>query len=434
MQTLSISGMTCNTCATHVKDVLEKLPGVKSARVSYPQGTAQVVADAGVSLDAMAAAVAKAGYSAKQATRSPEGSNGQPGDAAGPARRGDGSGLRIAVIGSGGAGGTITIDASGLSADGLIFNSLTSGQYTIAANAGDTLTLTGVVTLNNNAAISAPIVGSGNLIVSGTPGDTLTLSGNNTYSGGTTLEGGVILNFQNPTSTTSNFGAGAITIGAGGATLQYGAANLTVANNLILADTGTIDVHGQTGTWSGTISGQGSLILTDAVGGGVLSITASNSYGGYGSGTTILEHGVTVSLPGAGSYLGYNPITFGTGGGELQYGSAGAIYNPVVLTGNGAIDVRGNNISWFGVISGGANLTLTDSVGGGSFTVDNDTTGLTGNLINNTALTFAQSADSSVSGVISGSERRQQRLRRYFRQRQPHRKRRRGNHVDVVRR
>ncbi len=113
METLSISGMTCNTCATHVKDVLEKLPGVKSAQVSYPQGTAQVVADAGVSFDAMAAAVAKAGYSAKQAIRPPERSSGQPGDAAGPARRGDGSGLRIAVIGSGGAAMAAAIKAAG---------------------------------------------------------------------------------------------------------------------------------------------------------------------------------------------------------------------------------------------------------------------------------------------------------------------------------
>ncbi len=112
METLSISGMTCDTCATHVKDVLEQLPGVKSAQVSYPHGSAQVVADAGVSFDAMAAAVSKAGYSAKLATQSPEVPNGQPGAAAGPARRGEG-GLRIAVIGSGGAAMAAAIKAAG---------------------------------------------------------------------------------------------------------------------------------------------------------------------------------------------------------------------------------------------------------------------------------------------------------------------------------
>ncbi|SCC93889.1 Mercuric reductase [Thiomonas sp. X19] len=113
MQTLSISGMTCDTCAMHVKDVLEQLPGVRSAQVSYPHGSAQVVADAGVPLDVMAAAVSKAGYSAKLATPSPEVPNGQPGDTTGPARRGDGRDLRIAVIGSGGAAMAAAIKAAG---------------------------------------------------------------------------------------------------------------------------------------------------------------------------------------------------------------------------------------------------------------------------------------------------------------------------------
>ncbi len=112
MQTLSISGMTCDACATHVMKALEQVPGVQSAQVSYPHGSAQVVADAGVSLDVMAAAVFKAGYSAKQATQSPEVPNGQPGDTTGPARRGDGSGLRIAVIGSGGAAMAAAIKAA----------------------------------------------------------------------------------------------------------------------------------------------------------------------------------------------------------------------------------------------------------------------------------------------------------------------------------
>lgn len=31
---LQITGMTCNACATHVKQALEKVPGVQSARVS----------------------------------------------------------------------------------------------------------------------------------------------------------------------------------------------------------------------------------------------------------------------------------------------------------------------------------------------------------------------------------------------------------------
>ena len=34
MTTLIITGMTCDSCATHVKEALEKVPGVQSADVS----------------------------------------------------------------------------------------------------------------------------------------------------------------------------------------------------------------------------------------------------------------------------------------------------------------------------------------------------------------------------------------------------------------
>jgi mercuric reductase len=42
MTTLKITGMTCDSCAAHVKEALEKVPGVQSALVSYPKGTAQL--------------------------------------------------------------------------------------------------------------------------------------------------------------------------------------------------------------------------------------------------------------------------------------------------------------------------------------------------------------------------------------------------------
>ena len=42
MTHLKITGMTCDSCAAHVKEALEKVPGVQSALVSYPKGTAQL--------------------------------------------------------------------------------------------------------------------------------------------------------------------------------------------------------------------------------------------------------------------------------------------------------------------------------------------------------------------------------------------------------
>ena len=64
MTQLKITGMTCESCALHVKKALEQVPGVRSADVSYPQGSAQLVAEAGTSTVALLSAVAEAGYRA----------------------------------------------------------------------------------------------------------------------------------------------------------------------------------------------------------------------------------------------------------------------------------------------------------------------------------------------------------------------------------
>lgn len=99
MTTLNIAGMTCDSCAAHVKEALEEVPGVRSAVVSYATGTAQLVTVPATSLDALTAAVAKLGYKAAQADAAPaakrDGSLAKSGNG--------GSGLHVAVIGSGGA-------------------------------------------------------------------------------------------------------------------------------------------------------------------------------------------------------------------------------------------------------------------------------------------------------------------------------------------
>ncbi|CAB1368958.1 mercury(II) reductase [Denitratisoma oestradiolicum] len=113
MTTLKITGMTCDSCAAHVKDALEKVPGVQSAQVSYAQGSATLAVEAGTPPDALtaavAAALAKTSYRATLADApvAPVG-----GGLLGKMREwlgsddkagGDGDKLHIAVIGSGGA-------------------------------------------------------------------------------------------------------------------------------------------------------------------------------------------------------------------------------------------------------------------------------------------------------------------------------------------
>jgi mercuric reductase len=64
MTTLKITGMTCDSCATHVKEALEKVPGVRSGVVSYAKGLAQLTLDPGTASDTLTTAVAGLGYKA----------------------------------------------------------------------------------------------------------------------------------------------------------------------------------------------------------------------------------------------------------------------------------------------------------------------------------------------------------------------------------
>lgn len=61
---LKITGMTCDSCAMHVKDALEREPGVRAASVSYPKAQAEVESDPHVTVEALTTAVARVGYGA----------------------------------------------------------------------------------------------------------------------------------------------------------------------------------------------------------------------------------------------------------------------------------------------------------------------------------------------------------------------------------
>ncbi len=67
--TLPIEGMTCASCASRVEKALAKVPGVREAAVNLATEIATVKADTGVKLEAMRAAVEKAGYEVGEAER-----------------------------------------------------------------------------------------------------------------------------------------------------------------------------------------------------------------------------------------------------------------------------------------------------------------------------------------------------------------------------
>lgn len=63
----NVEGMTCASCVARVEKVLKKVPGVIDASVNLATEKAQVTAGAGVSADALIAAIRKAGYEATTA-------------------------------------------------------------------------------------------------------------------------------------------------------------------------------------------------------------------------------------------------------------------------------------------------------------------------------------------------------------------------------
>lgn len=110
---LRINGMTCASCAQHIEEALLKVPGVRQAEVSYPDGLARVSGETALDPQALAAAVSALGYRA-----TPDGQTAKPGSSK-PSLLDKVLGrlgnrevtktekseirLRVAIIGSGGA-------------------------------------------------------------------------------------------------------------------------------------------------------------------------------------------------------------------------------------------------------------------------------------------------------------------------------------------
>ena len=169
------------------------------------------------------------------------------------------------------AGGTLQLGNGGTS--GSILGDVTDNG-TLAFNRSDTVTFRGVIS------------GSGNLAQLG-PGTTI-LTAANSYSGGTNLNGGTLGVGNNPALGTGNLAM------AAGTTLQFAAANLSLANTISMTGDPTFDTMGNNATVSGVISGAGATLEKN--GAGSLSLTAINTY----TGPTNINAG-TLAIGGGGS-------------------------------------------------------------------------------------------------------------------------------------
>ncbi len=65
--TLSITGMTCSSCAHHIHEALRSLPGVIRVTVDRKNRGATVLHDTATTTDALITAILEAGYGATAA-------------------------------------------------------------------------------------------------------------------------------------------------------------------------------------------------------------------------------------------------------------------------------------------------------------------------------------------------------------------------------
>jgi len=234
----------------------------------------------------------------------------------------------------------------------------------------------------------------GGLIKIGT--GTLTLSGVNTYTGPTmvnagTLQAGAVNAFSS---------ASAFTV-ASGATLDLAGFDQTVgslagAGNVTLGSaTLTTNGDGSDTTFSGTISGSGSLVK---VGEGTLTLSGNNSY----TGGTLLNEG-TLAV-GSSRALGTGTLTLADGT-TLQAAADGlALANAVRLLGDTTVDTQSNTLTLSGPISGTGGL---DKIGSGTLTLTGASTYTGDTNVNEGVLNVSGSLVSAVSvnqgGTLTGT-------------------------------
>ena len=293
---------------------------------------------------------------------------------------------------------TITLDApQTLGAIG--FNNANS--YTIAASGAESLVMdngASNATLNvslGNHTISAPVSLNSNLVVNASAGSltisgivsgaksvtmsgagTLVLSNANTYTGGTVINSGVLQVANN-----AALSAAAVTF-SGNGNLQAGAANLLIANPIVIGSgaTATVDTQAQTMTLSGVISSTNATGGLMKIGSGTLIVTGTNTLSNtvtINGGTLQVGNGVAGgSLNGAAiadnATLAYNLPASGTISNTITGSGA------VVQNANNTLTLSGNN-----GFSGGINVnnngtvallgTAQNAAGTGPITLNNGT-------------------------------------------------------------
>jgi autotransporter-associated beta strand protein len=171
-------------------------------------------------------------------------------------------------------GGTVTTGSG--SAAGYTLHTFTTSGTTSSSS---TFTFAGTAGAGA-ATLSSALSGTGGLLKTGL--NTLTLSGSNTFTGNTTVSAGSLLLGHAHALGRSTFAGGAGSLSFGGLTAATfgglaGASNLALSNTAAGAVALSIGANDQNSTYSGILSGAGSLAK---IGAGLLTLSGSNTFSG----------------------------------------------------------------------------------------------------------------------------------------------------------
>ena len=247
--------------------------------------------------------------------------------------------------------GTLNLNGKSDNIDGL------SGAGTVDATVAGTITL-GIGNNNSGGTFSGVMQNTlGTLFVTKAGAGTEILSGANTYSGTTTINGGILnAGVADSAGTSGPFGkstaVGSVVFGGG--TLQYSSANQADYSGRLSTNASqniVIDLNGQSVSYATALAGSGStLTVSNSTGTGTLTLTAAATY----SGNTTINKSAKLALSGSGALAG----------GSLINLAAGGSFDVSALSGTYTLGSGGLNASGTGTTVGTTAASIVPPTGG----------------------------------------------------------------------